>query len=164
MKKVLFFSLIMIASFAFGQKVKIKKNVVLVDNKEWLLSEEDSFNYTIFNQDKKELIFLQYIRQNPNGNQLFLEGDKPNYYTVKFIGTNKNIEIRQFPEDILKIIYKSELFNNDFTFNESKLDSLIEKYGNNFSKRANNNSPTVIINNNTTSERPRNGVNISIGR
>jgi hypothetical protein len=159
MKKVLFASMFIFSCFAFGQKVKIKKDIVYIDGQEWLLAEEDTFNYSIFDKNKNEIIFFKYVRQNTGDNMLFNRSGKPNYYFVKFIGTDKSIEIREFPEDILKIIYKSNVINPDFTINQDKLNTLVEKYGNDFSKDTGSTN-TIII----KESAPRNGVNISIGK
>lgn len=134
MKKVLLGFALIVSSIAFGQKVKIKKDVVYVDGKEWLLTENDTFDYSLFDRNKNEIIFFKYMRQNIGNTMLFNTSGKPNYYLVKFIGTDKSIEIREFPEDILKIIYKSNVINSDFTINKDKLNILVEKYGNDFSK------------------------------
>ncbi|GAA5101405.1 hypothetical protein GCM10023210_41120 [Chryseobacterium ginsengisoli] len=159
MKKVLFGFGLIVSCITFGQKVKIKKDIVYVDGQEWLLAEEDTFDYSIFDKNKNEIIFFKYMKQNIGDNMLFNRSGKPNYYLVKFIGTDKSIEIRQFPEDILKIIYKSNVINSDFTLNQDKLNVLVEKYGNDFSKDTGSTN-TIIIQDST----PKNGVNISIGR
>jgi len=165
MKKLLLFSLLICSFLIFGQKIKIKKNIVFVDGKEWLLAEEDTFNYSIFDTNKNELIFIKYIQQNPNDTMVFNDSGKPNYFLVKFIGKGKTVEIREFPEDILKIIYKSNIINSDFSINDDKLNVLVEKYGNDFSKK-NEALNTIIIKESTPSNdvNINNGVNIKIGR
>ncbi|NML70197.1 hypothetical protein HHL23_10350 [Chryseobacterium sp. RP-3-3] len=134
MKKVLYISMLAFSCLAFGQKVKIKKDIVYVDGQQWLLAEKDAFNCSIFDKNKNEIIFIKYIKQSIGDNMLFNRSGKPNYYLVKFIGTDKSIEIRELPEDILKIIYKSNVVNPDLTLNPDKLRTLVEKYGNDFSK------------------------------
>ena len=160
MKKILLASMFIASCFAFGQKVKIKKDIVYVDGKEWLLAEEDNFNYSIFDKNKNEIIFVKYMKQNIGDNMLFNRSGKPNYYLVRFIGTDKSIEIREFPEDILKIIYKSNVVNSDFTLNQDKLNTLVEKYGNDFSKDTGSTN-TVII---QQDSQPKSGVNIRINK
>ncbi|OCK52471.1 hypothetical protein BA768_11460 [Chryseobacterium sp. CBo1] len=162
MKKILLGALLLVSCFAFGQKVKIKKNIVFVDNKEWLFAEKDNVSdYSIYDNNKNEIIFIKYIIQDLTSNMIFNnDSNNPNYFRVKFIGTDKTIEIRQLPEDILKVIYKANIFNSDFSFNLDKLNILVDKYGNDFSKRIKNNNQTVII----QESRPRNGFNISLGR
>lgn len=144
----------------FGQKVKFKKGQVLVDDKEWLLYEnENSYGIvTLFDKSKKEIIFMKYIQQNYS-RQIFAEGT-PNYYVIKFIGTDKTVEIRDTPWGISEKIYKANILNDDSTLNIQNLDVFVMKYGNDFSKSNNNSTQTVII----QESRPRNGVNISIGR
>ena len=70
-----------------------------------------------------------------------------------------------FPKIMAILNLTPDSFSDGGKFNEEKIARLIEKKGAQYSKKyLNNNGQTVIINNNTTSERPRNGVNISIGR
>lgn len=161
MKKILLFSFLIISLFAFGQKVKFKKGDVLVDDKQWMKYEEDGLSYSIIDHKGNEVVFLKYVQQNPSNRMVFAESGKPNYYSVKFIGKGKTIEIRDFAEKIIAQLYKGQLFNSDFTINDEKMDVLVEKYGNDFSKNVENNSTQTVI---IQESRPRNGVNISIGR
>ncbi|OVE56636.1 hypothetical protein [Chryseobacterium mucoviscidosis] len=161
MKKVLFGLFIFTSCIIFGQKVKFKKSVVLIDDKEWL-SYEDENGYgtvSLFSKAKKELVFMKYIQQNYS-RQIFAEG-VPNYYIVKFIGTDKTVEIRDTPWEIAKLIYKANIINDDFSFNKENLDVFVMKYGNDFSKSAANHSQQTVI---IQDSRPRNGFNISVGR
>jgi hypothetical protein len=137
MRKVLCISMLVLSGLIFSQKVKIKKDIIYIDSKEWLLVENDTFDYSVFDKNKNEIIFIKYMRQNTSDSMLFNRSGRPNYYLVKFIGTNKSFEIRELPEDILKIIYKSNIVNPDFTINLDKLNTLVEKYGNDFSKDIN---------------------------
>jgi len=159
MKKILLGSMLIVSCLAFGQKIKIKKDVVYVDDKEWLKVEDDGLNCSVFDKKMNEIIFMKFIHQNTNDNMLFNGSGKPNYYLVKFIGTDKSIEIRELPKDILKIIYKTNVINSDLTLDQDKLNILVEKYGNDFSKN-NASTNTIII----QESRPKNGVNISLGR
>jgi hypothetical protein len=160
MKKIFLGLLLMVSFLGFSQKIKLKKGDVLVDGLVWLKYENDTFDCSVLNLNKEEIIFLKYIVQGPN-NQVFSRDGEPNYFQISFLGQNKKIEIREFEEDILSILYSSKVVNEDGTLNPEKVDRLVEKYGTTFSDKAKlNTTNTVII----REEPRRSGVNINTGR
>ena len=165
MKKIITILFLSVSFFGFSQKVKLKKGEVLVDKVLWSKYKEfNTFDYSIYNLKGDEIIYLKYVKQGPN-NMVFSREGEPNYYEISFLGLNKKIEIRNFAEEILSIIYDSKAVNEDGTFNQEKVDRIIEKFGTPFSdksKKAINNPNTIIINNNQQPQ--RSGININLGR
>lgn len=151
-----------VSFFGFSQKVKLKKEEVLVDKVLWLkYKEENSFDYSIINLKGDEIIYVKYVKRGPN-NMVFSNEGKPNYYVVSFLGLNKKIEIRNFIEDIMTTIYNSKAVNEDGTLNEEKVNRLVEKIGTQFSDENKSNTKETII---IKEEEPRgSGININIGR
>ncbi|MFN3967360.1 hypothetical protein [Flavobacterium sp.] len=158
MKKLFTVLFLLISLASFSQKIKLKKGDVLVDEKEWLKYKKDVFDYSILNLKGDEIIFIKYVVRGPN-NQVFSKEGEPNYYQISFLGLNKKVEIRRFEKDILEILYSAKVVNEDGTLNPEKVETLVEKYGNQFSE--NNGNKTIII-----KEEPRSGsgVNINIRR
>lgn len=167
MKKVLLFSLILIASFAFGQEVKMKKGIITIDGKEWAKYDGCGMfdeNCSIL-KGENEIAFVSNTINDPSLASKYRTNTTVYWAEVKFLGLNLSFEESETPKNIVKTLYKGQVFDEDGKFNEEKIARLIEKKGAQYSKKyLNNNGQTVIINNNTTSDRPRNGVNISIGR
>lgn len=164
MKKLVLFALFVLSISAFGQDVKLKKGTISVDDKEWAKYDGCGMfdaECTFFKGELEINLQANVIndptkieRANPEG-RVF-------WYEVKFLGTNKSFEIQQTAKNVAKTLYKANVVNEDGTFNEDAIDKIIEKYGFQFSERYNRSQPTqtIII----QDQRPKNGVNISIGR
>ncbi|SFA97752.1 hypothetical protein SAMN05660845_1116 [Flavobacterium swingsii] len=167
--KNIFLVLLLIVSFlGFSQDIKLKKGEVLVDDKAWLnydgcggFSQSCSLMMT---SNKEEVIYMNLVivpgvepitNYNKTGDLKYIE--------VKFLGLNKIIELDLTFKKAISIIYNSKCVNADGTFDEEKVERLVEKYGTPFSDRLNkttNNTNTIII----KEEPRRSGVNINIGR
>lgn len=167
MKKVLFFSLMIFSIFTFAQDVKMKKGIISVDGKEWAKYDGCGMfdeNCSILKGDN-EIAFVHNEVNDPSLASRYRTNTTVTWSEVKFLGLNMVFEESETPKNLVKKLYKGQVFDEDGKFNEEKIARLIEKIGTPYSKKYfSNNGQTVIINNNTTSERPRNGVNISIGR
>ena len=167
MKKIIAILFLSVSLFGFSQKIKLKKGDVLVNDVVWLKYQDcgnSDSTCSLLNLNSEELIFMKFI-QRSSEQQVFNSNGEQNYYEVSILGLNKKIEIREFTNDIIKIIYNSNVVNQDGTLNTEKVDRLVEKYGTPFSdrlKKTNNSNPTIIINNNQAPQ--RSGVNINIGR
>lgn len=142
MKKTLLFTFLVFSFFAFGQEVELKKGIIKLDNKEWgsyegcgLLNKECSIT------NGKSEILLKYNDINLNGKNIY-------WINVKFLGKNKSFEIQDFYKPIIKTLIKNKVFNEDGSFNEERIDILIEKYGSEYSEKYIKNTTQIIINNN----------------
>jgi hypothetical protein len=165
MKKIILL-LFLIPVFAFSQKVKLKDNVVYLDDTAWLHYQDcGAFDQTcsLLDTNNEELIFMNWVsvpgqepisKSNTDGSLDYVE--------IKFIGYNKIIEVQKRQKDIIILLYNSKVINEDFTINEEKIDRLIEKYGTPFSERLNQNTNTIIIKQEKEAEE-KSGINIKIG-
>jgi hypothetical protein len=170
MKYILIIFLSSFSFLGFSQDIKLKKGEVLVDEKAWLnydgcggFSQNCSL---MLASNKEEVIYMNLVivpgvepitNYNKNGELKYIE--------VKFLGLNRTIELDMTFKKAIGILYNSKCINEDGTFDEDKVQRLIEKYGTPFSDRlnkttTNNNTNTVII----KEEPRRSGVNINIGR
>lgn len=162
MKQIVTLLFLIVSLTSFSQKVKLKKGEVLLDKAVWLKYQEaNSFDYSIYNLNGDEIIYIKYVKRGPN-NMVFSREGKPNYYVISFLGLNKKIEIRNFVESIMTTIRDSKVVNEDGTLNEAKVNILVEKIGTQFSDENNLNTRETII----IKEEPSrgSGVNINIGR
>ncbi|MDQ0594065.1 hypothetical protein QFZ37_002434 [Chryseobacterium ginsenosidimutans] len=164
MKKILFSSMFVISCLTFGQNVKMKKGIVTIDDKEWAKYEGCGFldaDCSIQKNDGEVAIILHKVNDIASRGKLNKDGEV-SWCEVKFLGTNLSYEIIETNKSTVKTLYKTGVFNEDGSFNMEKVNKLVEKYGQQFSKRyyQNNSTQTVII----QDTRPANGVNISVGK
>ena len=169
MKKIIFGLLILFSIFGFSQDIKLKKGDVLVDEKVWLNYDgcggfSNSCSLMVLSS-KEEIVYMKFVKipgvepitnYNKTGDLTYIE--------VKFLGLNKSIELKESFKKAISMIYNSKCINDDGTFDEEKVQRIIEKYGTPFSDRLNrsNNTNTIII---KEEEEPRrSGININIGR
>lgn len=169
MKGILTALLFLITWNNFAQDIKLKKGEVLVDDKVWLNYEGCggfSANCSLLmTSSKEEIIYMNFVKvpgvepitnYNKTGDLTYIE--------IKFLGVNRSIELDNVTfKKAIGIIYNTKCINDDGSFDEDKVQRLIEKYGTPFSDRLNkttNNTNTIII----KEEPKRSGVNINIGR
>ncbi|MCS3528793.1 hypothetical protein [Chryseobacterium sp. JUb7] len=164
MKKLLFSSMFIISCLAFGQDIKMKKGLISIDGKEWakydgcgLFDAECNIQY----KDSEVAVILHKINDIASRDKYNKDGEVT-WCEVKFLGTNLSYEVIETNKSTVKTLYKAGVFNEDGSFNMDKVNKLVEKYGQQFSKRyyQNNSTQTVII----QDTRPASGVNISIGK
>lgn len=169
MKKIFTVFFLILTLKSFSQDIKLKKGEVLVDEKVWLNYDGcGGFSNTcslMISSNKEEIIYMNFVK---------IPGVEPitnynktgdlTYIDVKFLGLNRSIELDVTFKKAISIISNSKCVNEDGTFDDDKVQRLIEKYGTPFSDRLNktttNNNNTIII----KEEPKRSGVNINIGR
>lgn len=142
MKNLKIFLIVMffgISFTSFAQKVKLKKGDVLIDEVVWLKYQDcGGFDKTcsLLDKNNEEIVYLNWVtvpgaeprtKSNPNGNLTYVE--------IKFLGLKKSFEIQKSQKDIIKMLYNSKVINEDLTVNEEKAESMVEKYGTEFSVR-----------------------------
>lgn len=102
----------MVSFWVSSQNVKLKKGEVVVDDIAWLKYEGcTGLKWTLcslFNKNGEEVVFMKFIKRGnaSNGTVFNSQGD-PNYFEVSFLGTGSKVEIRDTPEKISAILYKS---------------------------------------------------------
>lgn len=129
--------MLVISCFAFGQKVKFKNNTILVDDKEWatykgcgmfdvectIVKGDNEVSYIVNRVTDRSLI----SRYNKDGEIVWKE--------VKFIGLNQSYETQDSDKDIVKNLIENKIFKEDNSFDENQVLKLVEKKGQNFSRR-----------------------------
>ena len=160
---------------AFGQKLKIKRDIAQVDGKEFVKVVEDPASddsYNIATLDGKDLFYLKFnsyidpkmiSSYNERGIVSYYEVFSPDMNTVYFEMDTGGCLMCHLATDFIKNLYFSKAVNSDGSINQDKLEILSKKIGFEFSKKRdemkNSGTNTVII----QDSRPRNGVNIRIG-
>ena len=166
-KKAALCLFLLISATCFAQKVKLKNNVILIDDVAWLNYQDcGTFDETcsILNKNNEEVIFMKWIsvdgaepmtKSNPQGTLRYVE--------VKFLGYNQMFEIAKSQKAIIALLYNSKVVTESGELDQDKAAILVEKYGSEFSTRLNGPAPTntIII---KESPQARPGVNINIGR
>ena len=171
MKRVFTILFLIVSLFTFSQDIKLKKGEILVDEKVWLNYDgcggfSGSCSLMLIS-NKEEVIYMKFVKV-PGAEPItnYNKTGDLTYIEIKFLGINRSIELDMSFKKAITIIYNSKCINADGTFDEDKVQRLIEKYGTPFSDRLNKtttNTNTIII-----KEEPReprgSGVNINIGR
>ena len=168
MKKLILGLLFLFSFFGFSQDIKLKKGEVLVDEKVWLNYDgcggfSSSCSLMVLSSNE-EIVYMKFVKI--SGVEPITNYNKTgdlSYIEVKFLGLNKSIELKESFKKAISMIYNSKCINDDGTFDEEKVQRIIEKYGTPFSDRLNrsNNTNTIII---KEEEPRRSGININIGR
>ena len=171
--------MLIVSCLAFGQKVKIKKDIAYVDGKEYVKVLPDPaarICYNITSLNGNDLFYLKYntyndpmqvdYKTNPDGSVGYFEvlsADLDTVYFETFLtGCLMGCDRR---ENIVKMLFASKAVKDDGTIDLAKLEILSKKVGFEYSRKRDevkgtSNSNTVII----KESRPRSGFNISLGR
>ena len=151
MKKILLASMFIVSCFAFGQKVKIKKDIAYVDGKEYVIAKEDrssESSYTIQNLNHQDLFYLKHVDYkdikeitgaNKDGTVDYYEVYNSNIteklfecaYHVGFFGAGNNIDT------VIINLYNNDVIKSDGSIDQTKLDLLSRKLGFEFSRKRN---------------------------
>ena len=144
----------------FGQKIKLKKSDVLVDEVVWLKYDGCGMmqsHCSVMNLKGEEIIFIKSIDS---------PFDEFMYSEVKFLGMNLMVEFeRTSNKSIFEFLYKGKVVDENGDLDEEMVQRLVEKYGTPVSDKLNRttttNTNTIII-----KEEPSrgSGININLGR
>ena len=140
MKRIFTVLFLMLSIASFSQKVKLKKDKVLIDDVEVYNYEKEGFMYTFSTLSSVEFISVlitKYQERNP----AHYNGNDPNafrypafydkeVYTVKFLKSGKELFTDLREKDIIKAVYKANLVDENGVIDEAKLDVFINKYNN----------------------------------
>ncbi|MBD8081821.1 hypothetical protein [Chryseobacterium caseinilyticum] len=167
MKKILLSSLLAFSVVTFAQKVKFKRDQVFIDEK-LAYNVEDTGTSQVISDLKGNEIFSILPTTYTVPKTTPLARNEPStwtkvIYTVRFLESGKELLTDLRDKDIIKGFYKSNIIDENGVIDEDKIDIFINKYNNeNLRSKLGNTSQssTVII----QDSRPRNGVNISLGR
>ncbi len=112
----------------YSQKVKIKKNTVFVNDKEYLTTSDRGMfkeSVSLYSLNgSKEIVFILDVPPQTSG-----EIKYPYYhYLVKFIGTGKEIRFGDNRlKKLIKELYKSNVITDD-GLNIEQVNTFVEKY------------------------------------
>ena len=125
MKKVLFFSLIMIASFAFGQNVKLKDGKVLIDGNVCLNYEAKNLgsSNSFLSLEGKKLFYLD----------LQDGGGKLGYLKIGFSGTNYVLTLanENSRKEIIRKLIEEKVIE-DCKINVDNIKEFVNRYDQHF--------------------------------
>lgn len=128
-KKIYTLCFILMTSILYCQTIKIKKNIVLVDDKEYLKLENcGMFNEggcSLKNLKNEEIIFITSHKFPPDPSYTFSK--------VKFLGLDKSIEIRESIKGIIKILVKNNAIDNFGNLDSQSVQIIVDKFGNEIS-------------------------------
>ena len=136
MKKIFTILLLSFSLLSFSQKVKFKKEKVLIDNVEiYNYSEEGrmmSFS-TLSGVEFLAIVSTSYQERNQFYNPKY-SSSRPyldHYvYTVKFLKSGKELTTDISMKDIANSIHKSGMVDENGNIDEAKIDIYITKYNN----------------------------------
>lgn len=134
-----------------AQDVKIKKDIVYVDNVPYLKINSDYGNEIVYNLEDKELIKLEkvtYDVPNPARNNTsdpnrysYPATVKKRYYIVTFIDSKISFETDLTQKKLLEVIYKDRIIDDKGIVMEEKAGKFAQKTHKNIS----GNRPGMII-------------------
>jgi CRISPR/Cas system endoribonuclease Cas6 (RAMP superfamily) len=140
MKKIITILVLLVSFFGFSQKVKFKKEKVIIDDVEVFAYEKEGFMYTFSTLSSVEFISVLstiYQERNPahynqNNPQAYrfpaLLNKEVN--TVKFLKSGRELFTDLSDKEIIKAVFKAKLVNENGEIDEEKLDVFITKYNN----------------------------------
>ncbi len=156
MKKTLFGFGILVSCLAFGQDVKFKDGFVLINK-------EKCFKYT-----SKNMSFYNNFYDLNDKKVFYIDGAKTRtdqtYFKIQFTGSDEIITLpanaMNFRKGFLENLIEEGVINaSDCTIHPENIKMFKDRYNKDYET-----SETTVIINNQSDTRPRNGVNISIGR
>jgi len=136
MKKSITIVFLLVSVLAFSQKVKMKKDKVIIDDVEVYNFEEEgrmtTFS-TLSNEEFASVVTTSYQERNQGYNPRY--SSSPQYlnhtvYTVKFLSSGKEVTTDIGIKKIAAALYKSEMIDANGKIDEEKLNIFINKYNN----------------------------------
>ena len=115
----------MISLVSFSQKVKIKKDIVSIDEVEVYKIDEEGKSMTLSTMAGNEFITMlrTVYKEWRNGYEF-----SPSVCTIKFLSNGQEVLTDMSDKDIIKVIYKSGMVNADGKIDEDKANIFINKY------------------------------------
>ena len=140
MKKVFTILIMLISLVSFCQKVKLKKDKVIIDDIEVYNYEKEGNSITFSSLSDVEFISVlstTYQEKNP----AHYNTNNPQAYrypallnkevaTVKFLKSGRELSSDMSDKEIIKAVFKSKLVNENGQIDEEKLNIFINKYNN----------------------------------
>lgn len=125
MKKVVTIFFLMFTVLSFSQKVKIKDDIVSIDEVETYKIEKEGKSRTVSTMTGEEFITLL-----KDGFEFYKAGNR--HYTrvfiIRFLISGDEVYTDMSEKDILKVIYKSGMVSADGKIDEDKKNIFVNKY------------------------------------
>ena len=130
MKKAFFLILLTLCTLmTFAQKVKIKKNAVLIDEVLTYKVEEAGSVQILSSLSGKDFLAITTNNQEHNDSpSIALFGNK--VYTLRFLETGKMMYTDIGLKDIIAKVFNAKIVETDGTIEATKLEDFINKYNN----------------------------------
>ncbi len=140
MKRIFIVLFLSLSLVSFSQKVKLKKDKVIIDDIEVYNYEEEGRIFTFSTLKSDEFISVlsttyqernpaHYNTNNPHAHK-FPALIERRVYTVKFLKSGKELFTDLREKDVIKAVFKSNLVDENGNIDEEKLDIFINKYNN----------------------------------
>jgi hypothetical protein len=138
--KIVFFAVFFLSSLsvAFAQKVDFGSNYISMNQIEWLKFEPDN-SYddalNLLNDEGQPIILIRFLSSVNVDLQSEINPEGIIYYAnVKFLSLNKEFEVQDDKNNVLALLFRSNVVNVDKTLNVSNVTALKSKYTQLFSK------------------------------
>lgn len=129
MKKILVIVLLVVSSTMFAQKVKFKKDKIVLNGEKVLSFEREDFGlkFTVYSLDgEDELIFMQY---NQNATENY---DDDDFKRILFVDSEIVIESNSLKDDtwksVMRLLFKNKVLNKAGEINLKNLRKFKLKY------------------------------------
>ena len=131
MKKYITIILLALTASVFAQKVKIKKDVVLVDEVETYKVEEAGSVQILSSMTGKEFLVITVNTYEPDEeNPAIRINSQYKVTTLRFNESGKMMYTDLRPKDVIAKVYKAAMVDKDGKVDAKKLDDFIYKYNN----------------------------------
>lgn len=156
MKKILLSSMLIVSCLAFSQEVKMKGEFVSINGNKCMKFKSKNMggSTTFFSIDGAKVFYIDAGDSN--------QGE--NYFKIQFVGSDDIITLTadsfNYRIGFIKNMIEEGVINSNCQISLANIKSFKDRYH----KDYNTTATTVIINNQSNDTRPRNGVNISLGR
>jgi hypothetical protein len=139
--KIVFFAVFFLSSLsvAFAQKVDFGSNYISINQIEWVKFEPDS-SYddalSLLNNEGQPIILIRFMTGVNVDLQSETNPDGMIYYAnVKFLSLNKEFEIQDNKNNVLALLFKSNVVDVDKSLNVNNVNALKSKYTQLFSNK-----------------------------
>ena len=141
MKKVLVILFLSISFLGFSQKVKLKKDKVIIDDVEVYKFEKEglltTFSTLASSEEFISVLSTEYQERNdayyrtPNPSKYGMSPMRSAFvFTVKFLKSGKELVTEMAPKDVIKAVFKANLVDESGKIDDEKLGVFITKYNN----------------------------------
>lgn len=141
MKKLFTILFLLVSIASFSQKVKLKKDKVIIDDVETYKYEKEGFLHTFSTLSTSEEFISVLRTEYQTRNESYYTTKNPskfgisplrsaNVFTVKFLQSGRELYTEMDAKDVIKAVFKANLVDENGKIDEEKLNVFITKYNN----------------------------------